>query len=216
MAERLSPKAGMSRPRPPEFLLDPQNWTHHYAPAKDLAAWVQSQIIEEGPLHNEEHVHLLHADVAFLWAAERYEKQGRHVLGQTEEVVFRVGRWQRGRQEQQLAEWFGRVPAWLITLDAEYCANCSDAEFCALVEHELYHIGQERDAFGAPAFTKDGFPKLFLRGHDVSEFIGVVRRYGVGDSSGDLAKLVEAGQRKPEVAAASIAHACGTCLLRAA
>ncbi|MDV6320963.1 putative metallopeptidase, partial [Chromohalobacter sp. HP20-39] len=109
-------------------------------------------------------------------------------------------------QEQQLAEWFGRVPAWLITLDAEYCANCSDAEFCALVEHELYHIGQETDAFGAPAFTKDGLPKLFLRGHDVEEFVGVVRRYGIGDSNGMLAKLVSAANCTPEVARIDVAR----------
>lgn len=216
MAERLSTKKEASRPRPPEFLFDPENWTHHYAPAKDLAAWVQSQIIEEGPLHNEEHVHLLHADVAFLWAAERYEKQGRHVLGQTEEVVFRVGRWQRGRQEQQMKEWFGRVPDWLITLDAGYCASCSDAEFCALVEHELYHIGQEKDDFGAPAFTRDGLPKLFLRGHDVEEFIGVVRRYGVGDPNGALAQLVSAANSTQQVRALNVSVACGTCLARAA
>ena len=217
MAKRLTSAVDvLARPRPPEFLLDPENWTHHYEPAKDMADWVRSQIIEEGPLHNEEHVHLLHADVAFLWAAERYVKQGRQILGQTEEVLFRVGRWQRGRQEQQLAEWFGRVPSWLITLDAEYCANCSDAEFCALVEHELYHIGQEKDVFGAPAFTKDGLPKLFLRGHDVEEFVGVVRRYGIGDSNGMLAKLVSAANCTPEVARVDIAKACGTCLARAA
>ena len=38
-----------------------------------------------------------------------------------------------------MMQWFGRVPAFLITLAADYCAECSDAEFCALVEHELYH-----------------------------------------------------------------------------
>lgn len=206
----------LKRPRPPEWLIDPENWTRHYAPAADVADWARAQILQEGLLHNEDHQHLLDADIAFLWAAERYVKQGRHVLGQTEEVLFRVGRWQRGRQEQQLAEWFGRVPAWLITLDAEYCANCSDAEFCALVEHELYHIGQERDAFGAPAFTKDGFPKLFLRGHDVEEFVGVVRRYGIGNSNGMLAKLVSAASATPEVARIDVAKACGTCLARAA
>lgn len=37
----------------------------------------------------------------------------------------------------------------LLTFEAEYAASCSDAEFMALVEHELYHAGQERDVFGA-------------------------------------------------------------------
>ncbi len=31
-----------------------------------------------------------------------------------------------------------------------------EAEFCALVEHEPYHLAQELDEFGAPKFTKDG------------------------------------------------------------
>jgi hypothetical protein len=84
------------------------------------------------------------------------------------------------------------------------------------VEHELYHIAQRTDEFGAPAFTQDGYPKLGLRGHDVEEFVGIVRRYGAGAGAGDTAKLVAAAQRDPEIGALNIAQACGTCLLRAA
>nr|WP_271894430.1 putative metallopeptidase [Phyllobacterium sp. IY22] len=47
------------------------------------------------------------------------------------------------------------------------------------MEHELYHAGQDRDSFGAPKFRKStGLPVFILRGHDIEEFIGVVRRYG--------------------------------------
>lgn len=113
-------------------------------------------------------------------------------------------------------EWFGHVPDWLITLDASYCRTCGDAEFCALVEHELYHVGHALDEFGNPAFTRDGNPKLALRGHDVEEFVGVVRRYGVGDPGGAIAALARAAAGAPEVARSSIAGACGTCLLKAA
>jgi len=57
------------------------------------------------------------------------------------------------------------------------------------LEHELYHIVQSVDEFGAPKFNRDtGMPTLTLRGHDVEEFVGVVRRYG--------------------------ARACGTCILK--
>lgn len=69
------------------------------------------------------------------------------MLGQAEPVAFRAGGWQKARAQQQMVEWFGRVPDFLITLAADYCAECSDAEFCALVEHELYHIAQELDGF---------------------------------------------------------------------
>lgn len=93
-------------------------------------------------------------------------------------------------------------------------AQAGDAEFCALVEHELYHCGQERDAFGAPKFRQSGLPAFTMRGHDVEEFVGVVRRYGA-DASG-VRDLVEAASHEPTIARASIAQACGTCMLRVA
>jgi hypothetical protein len=140
----------------------------------------------------------------------------RRVVGQCEEVMIRAGGWQKARQEQQLYEWFGRVPAFLITLDAQYARDCGDLEWCALVEHELYHVGHRLDEFGEPAFTKDGLPKLGIRGHDVEEFTGIVRRYGIGAAAGDTAKLVAAAQRPAEIGQVAIAQACGTCMLRAA
>jgi hypothetical protein len=101
-------------------------------------------------------------------------------------------------------------------LDARYCREADDAAFCALVEHECYHIGHKHDAFGDPEFTEEGMPKLRIRGHDVEEFVGVVRRYGVGDPEGTVAQLVSAANRKPEVSHLHISQACGTCLLRVA
>jgi hypothetical protein len=206
---------GQSRPLPPESFTD--LLSARYAPAPEVLTWARSTILTEGgQLHNPDHAHLEYADVQFLWAPGGFNKQGRTVIGQCEEMLFRCGPWQKGRQQQQMADWFGMVPDYLITLDASYCLTCSDAEFCALVEHELYHIGQEQDAFGSPAFTKDGMPKLFIRGHDVEEFVGVVRRYGVGHPEGTLAQLVAAANAAPEVAKINIARACGTCLLKAA
>lgn len=184
------------------------------APAPELSAWAQATILaEDGPLHNPDHAHLLDADIGFLWASSAFAKRGRTVIGQAEQITIRAGGWQKARQEQQLREWFAHVPDFIITLAADYCAQCSDTEFCALLEHELYHVGQATDEFGAPAFTKDGRPKLALRGHDVEEFIGVVRRYG---ASAQVARMVDAAKRPAEVSGASIAHACGTCLKAAA
>lgn len=206
---------GVGRPVPPPMFSDPLNC--RFAPAPEVLTWVRSEIITSGgQLHNPDHEHLEYADVQFMWAPGSFQKQGRTVIGQCEEVLFRCGPWQKGRQQQQMVDWFGYVPAYLITLDARYCLECSDAEFCALVEHELYHIGQEQDAFGGPAFTKEGLPKLTIRGHDVEEFVGVVRRYGIGHPEGALAQLVAAANAAPEVAKINIARACGTCLLKAA
>lgn len=181
-----------------------------YQPANGVAEWVQEHILASGGLiHNEDHAHLIDANLVFLWAPGGFTKAMKTVIGQAEEVMIRVGGWQKGRQEQQLCDWFGRVPSFMITLDASYCAQCSDAEWCALVEHELYHIAQQLDEFGAPKFSKSGLPKLQIRGHDVEEFVGVVRRYG---ASADVHKLVSAANASPELRLGSIAHACGTCL----
>lgn len=207
----------IARPSPPvglgEMLADGR-FAASLAPAPELGRWAQDIILSaDGPLYNPEHAHLIDGDIEFLWAASGFEKQGRLVLGQAEQVMFRAGGWQKLRQEQQMEEWFGRVPAFLITLSAAFCRKCSDVDFCALIEHELYHIAHDRDQYGAPAFTKEGLPKLKLRGHDVEEFVGVVRRYGASE---DVARLVEAAKVAPEVAKLNVARACGTCLLRAA
>ena len=112
-----------------------------------------------------------------------------------------------------MRDWFGEVPAFIITLAADYCAHCSETDFCALIEHELYHMAQDTDQYGEPAFTKEGVPKLKLRGHDVEEFVGVVRRYG---ASPDVQALVDAANSPAEVGKLNIARACGTCLLKSA
>ena len=213
MSARPKPFSLPSRQRP----LPPEEMPASFLPAPEVQAWIRAQIFaEDGALHNPDHKHLLDADLAVLWAHEGFESKGRTVIGQAEELMFRCNRWQRGRQEQQMAQWFGRVPEYLLTFDASYSAKCSDIEWCALVEHELYHVAQKRDDFGAPAFTKDGRPKLGIVAHDVEEFVGVVRRYGPGSAGGNLARLIEAGKSAPEVGRVAIAGACGTCLLRVA
>lgn len=208
-----------ARPYPPESLLDGEGdlILGGFVPAPDVGVWVDEHIIDEmGQLFNEDHKHLKDAQIGFLWTNITYVKQMNRVAGTAEIPMFRCGAWQKGRQEQQLREWFGCVPDFLITLDAAYASRASDAVWAALIEHELYHCGQERDAFGAPKFTREGLPKFCIRGHDVEEFVGIVRRYGAGNAAGATARLVEAAKKSPEVAAVDIARACGTCHLRAA
>ena len=52
-----------------------------------------------------------------------------------------------------------------------------------------------------------------MQGHDVEEFVGVVRRYGMSE---DVRKLVNAANKNPEISKLDVAHACGTCLLKLA
>ncbi|MBX4136293.1 MULTISPECIES: putative metallopeptidase [Pseudomonas] len=202
----------MSRPMPPADLLESLWLT--LQPAPDVWEWIQAEILATtGGIHNEEHAHLIDANVGVLWASSAFAKKGRTVLGQAEQLMIRAGGWQKARQEQQMRDWFGEEPEFLITLAADYCAQCTEAEFCALVEHELYHIAQAKDQYGAPKFTQEGLPKLEMRGHDVEEFVGVVRRYG---ASPDVQALVDAANSPAEVGKLNISRACGTCLLKLA
>ena len=213
MARKLKPALSILRPMPPAIVTEGRRF--HPAPA--VLEWINDQIVSEsGALHNPEHAHLAGADLECLWAPGAFAQKGRTVIGTAEEVAFRAGGWQKARQEEQFELWFGCIPKYLITLAGDFCAECTDAEFCALVEHEMYHVAQATDLFGAPAFQKDGRPKLFIRGHDVEEFVGVVRRYGAGDPGGAIARLAAAARGKPQVSTASIAGACGTCLLKVA
>lgn len=203
------------RPMPPSGL--DEDAPMSFLPAPEVRDWIRDQVLSDaGSIHNPDHQHLDFADFEVIWASDASRSKGKTVVGTAEEVIFRASRWVAGRQEQQMREWFGRVPDYLITLCAPYAARCSDADFCALIEHELYHIAQKLDEAGNPAFTKDGAPKIEIRGHDVEEFVGVVRRYGVGAPNGALAALASAARGKPQVSERQIAGACGTCLARVA
>jgi hypothetical protein len=148
------------RPYPPVNFTG-ENWLPYtrIIPATEIGEWVNRHILSgEGRLHNPDHEHLTNAladaDIAFMWASSAFAKKGRTVLGQCEEVMMRAGGWQKARMEQQMHEWFGRIPKYIITLAADYCEQCNDLEFCALVEHELYHIAQATDDLARRSSTK--------------------------------------------------------------
>ena len=212
-----------SRPLPPEQLrVTPfDEDAALFVPAPEALLWIRETFIESihgSVLHNEEHMHLAMAKLGVLWTNAENARHGRTIIGTAEVPTIQGNRWLRGRMFQQLREWFGETPDFLITLSAPYAAQAGDAEFCALVEHELYHCAQKLDAYQCPAFSKEtGVPLWAIRGHDVEQFTGIVRRYGA-DAAGVRA-LVEAAKEHeahPVFPATAIAGACGTCLVRAA
>lgn len=72
-------------------------------PANEVYRWVDDNILlESGHLHNPDHFHLHAADIAFMWASGAFEKKGRYVRGQCEQVMLRAGGWQKARMEQQM------------------------------------------------------------------------------------------------------------------
>jgi hypothetical protein len=137
----------------------------------------------------------------------------KRVVGEAEMPNFKGGAWQKARQEQQLEEWFGLVPDFIITLDSDFRHECDEVQFLALLEHELYHCGQQTDEFGMPKFSRStGKPIFGMRGHDVEEFTGVVRRYGIGATGQDAIDFVQAATQEPEIAAVEIKALCGVCV----
>lgn len=205
----------LPRPMPPKALIDMEG--PPFVPAPEMEAWAASAFIaEDAALVNEDHAHLRRASIGFLWTNVPNSRQGRAIVGTAErgQPQGAMGKWAKARAVAQVRGWFGEVPDFIITIDALYAAECGDAEFCALIEHELSHCAQEYDQYGAPKFTREGRPVWTMRGHDVEEFVGVVRRYGA-DASGVRA-MVDAANRGPEIAAARVAHLCGTCGRQAA
>ncbi|MGQ1063152.1 putative metallopeptidase [Acinetobacter baumannii] len=208
------------RPFPPIDLLEQAEAEEalRLAPAQDLKEWVVKNFLTiGGPLHNPDHDHiaeLLHDSdefLAFAWASSANKSKQSAVLGQCEKVMFNVGGWRKARQEQQMRDWFGFVPTYLITIDASFCDEASDSEFCALLEHELYHIGVLKDDDGDIIYSDHtGLPKHYLAGHDVEEFIGVVKRWGASES---VKRLVEVAKNPPFVSERDISKCCGNCVI---
>jgi len=197
----------MRRPAPPELPAT----TVRFIPDPDgLGEWARKWFIEPGtPMHNPDHGHLREASIGWLWTNGVAENRGRRIAGEARMPRPAGSRWSQMMAEAQLEELFGWVPDFIITIDAELAAIASDAEFCALVEHELYHCGQAVGVFGEPRFTKEGRPVFTMRGHDVEQFVGVVARYGAEASGVD--QMVQAALSGPGLQDGAVGLACGTC-----
>lgn len=191
-----------------------------FVPAPELETWILDAYLEEdSPLYWDGHDHLHAATIGCLWTNAQNSRAGRTIVGQAEMPArtAKGGKWMKARIDQQLREWFGRVPDFLLTFDALYAAGCDDSSFAALVDHELCHCAQAEDEFGMPRFNRDtGLPVFTLRGHDVEEFVSVVRRFGIEAAGPEATAMVIAAAEEPQVTRARISQACGTCIRKAA
>lgn len=204
----------LQRPQPPDHLLlaDPEE-TPLFVPAEDLERWLRGTFIDGGgALFNAEHEHLEEARIGCLWTNVRNVKAGRRLMATAEIPRAQGNRWQKCRAEQQLREWFGDPIHFLITVDAECWIEASDAAACALAEHELLHCSCKVDEFEQPRKGPDGEFLWRLRGHDVEQFVSVVRRYGAKAAGvEELVSAALAWERDPIWSAEEIEFACGTC-----
>jgi hypothetical protein len=185
-----------------------------FRPAHELWDWMREVFIVEGsPLYNYEHEHLQNANLGIQWTNVPLERHGQTVAALTETATVQGNTWARARYQQQVLEWFGplNIP-FTITFCGPIVQQMSDAQFCALCEHELMHVGVKLDKDGEPAEDDEGNLKLKMRGHDVEEFVSIVERYGAGNSAGKTAELVRVAQLPPLVEAIDIRRCCGNCI----
>jgi hypothetical protein len=205
-------------PVPPSQLLEDLSAGGGFVPDPAIGRFVDDAFFDEKSLlFNPEHGHLSQASIGFLWTSILNKRRGRIVAGECDmpaNYKTKGGKWIVGRLEFQLMQWFGEIPDFVVTINAGQWNDGDDAGRLALLEHELYHCGQAVDMFGMPKFSKStGRPIFAIRGHDVEEFSAVVRRYGIEAAGQDRVDFVAAALAEPEIARATIAVACGTCVV---
>jgi len=202
------------RPRPPEILIDEEyQGIIYFIPAPELDSWIRKSFLDDNSkLYNEEHIHLARADFRCMWTNVPNVKGQMRIAATAEMPFCRGSAWQKARQIMQYQEWFGGVPDFLLTFDAPLANIATDLQFTARVEHELYHCAQAKDEFGSPKFSGDTDQPVFtMRGHDVEEHVGIMRRYGPLGCAGATIAFLDAAEREPEIGQVEILGACGTC-----
>jgi hypothetical protein len=207
-------------PPPPDEILDASPGA--VLPALELEAWVQSELLApDRPLSNYDHDHLrsMEARMAFLWCNETLRRKGRRVLGTAQLGEPSGGdAWTKALRRDHLQRLFGFVPDFLITIDAYFAERALESRLpqnlLAVVEHELYHCGQDTNSWGDPRYTPDGDPVWGIKPHDLEEFTGVARRYGAYNDA--IKEFVAAANAAPEIGPVQLDGICGTCLKKAA
>ena len=203
----------MKRPFPPLLMLE-QDAPDTFEPAPDIVEWAMQTFIMPGsPLYNPEHAHLEQATIGALWTNVPNSRHGKMIAGQAElGNPNALGKWAKARASQQIAQWFGGIPDFILTFDAGYAVNCSDMEWTVLAAHELCHLGQALDGDGEPKFLKDGSPLFAIKGHDFEGFVSIAARFGAVEQN--VQRLADALNKSPVFSGYDVSVACGTCQIR--
>lgn len=151
-------------------------------------------IIAERLMNDPEHKHLRENEIKieYLFRADGKVKGGKLVLGSVHEPTCQGE--MRPVFEWLLARLFGYLPDFVIILDQGFWESVPPITREALLFHELAHVKQKLDAYGAPRFNaQTGLPIYGLVSHDIEEFRSVVERYGAW--SPDVADFVASVKR---------------------
>jgi hypothetical protein len=91
-----------------------------------------SFIADDAPLQNLDPEHLRSAAIGFLCTNVENSKKDRTVIGTAAagQPQGAMGKWGRAKATLQVTQWFGMVPDFIITIDAAWWLQASDAEAC--------------------------------------------------------------------------------------
>lgn len=147
--------------------------------------------IAERLMNDPEHRHLRENEIRieYLFRHDAKMRGGKCVLGSVHEPSCQG-------ELRPLFEWlllrmFGGIPDYLMILDRGFWDSVTPQTREALVFHELCHIKQKLDEYGAPKFNKQTGAAIYgLVAHDLEEFNAVVAKYG--EWSPDIADFIAA------------------------
>lgn len=137
-------------------------------------------IIAERLMRAPVHVHLYDNEVPIGWLMRmgRKDKGGKRELGSVHKTATMCQGGFKDLFGMMLERLLGSLPDFVIVLDAEFWNTATPTQREALVWHELAHIQQLTDKFGAPRFDKDGLPVFGIVEHDITAFRSEVQRFG--------------------------------------
>lgn len=126
-------------------------------------------------LINLAHDELQEAEIAILWILEPRMRKGKRCLGTC----------------QILPEWAYRLTGIniKIELDQEFWNKADEQSRRYLIDHELCHATVKLDKAGDPECDETGWVQYISVPHDVEEFAGPIKRFGLQNS--DLETFVE-------------------------
>lgn len=200
------------RPLPPEHLL---GGLLGFEPAPEIERWARQTFINDGAaLEVDELAHLQQASIGFVWTNVLNVRRDKMLLGTCALMPPTGDKWSAAARAAQIRDWFPDEEEgidFLITIYAPACFAMDDASWCALILHELKHAGQKRDREGQPMFDREtGKPVWGMIGHDLEEFVTVVRMFGATAAGAE--EFVKAAIEGPTVSQAQMNVACGNCI----
>lgn len=127
-----------------------------------------------------EHLALSENEVEFGWLMRTTpkEKGGKITLGSVHDTGTMAQGAFKDLFAMMLERLLGTVPAYVIVIDATWWAEAMAIQREALLFHELSHVKQSLDSYGALKFDKDGNAVFRIVDHDITAFNSEVARYG--------------------------------------